>query len=481
MKKLYLNSISIIITLIVILFACKKTENYFRAPGAGGTLTSSIAGRVTDLNNLPINNALVSVGTITAKTNSDGQFFINNVGLNNDLGFVSISKAGYFTGSRTFFVNHNSINTANTFSDPGRPSHHTNIIYHVNIKLIPKNISGAFASSSGGTINVWGGGTVVINAGSIVNATTGSTYNGNVSVSTFYLNPADIRINEYMPGDLLGITVNNERRILQSFGMIAIEMNDASGQKLQLAHGKTATINIPIPPNLQATAPASIPLWYFDEDKGLWKEDGIARRQGNIYTGTVSHFSFWNCDLPAKYVKLDVTFKDRKGIPLANHLVTITSIVYGTRGGYTDNEGTVSGLIPANETLVLKVFDQCHEIIYTSNIGPFSGDVNLGNIIITTSPGQPNITVSGNAVDCNNIAVTNGYVMVNNGTNYFSAPLNKGNFTITFPVCTGMNNLIKLYIIDDGNSRQSEVQIININNGNQNIGQITACIDFFNL
>jgi len=31
------------------------------------------------------------------------------------------------------------------------------------------------------------------------------------------------------------------------------------------------------------------------------------------------------------------------------------------------------------------------------------------------------------------------------------------------------------------NSRQSEAQIININNGNQNIGQISACIDFSNL
>jgi hypothetical protein len=284
-----------------------------------------------------------------------------------------------------------------------------------------------------------------------------------------------------MPGDLLGITINNEERILQSFGMLSIEMNDAAGEKLQLAPGKTATIHLPIPPNLQAKAPATIPLWYFDENKGLWKEEGSANKTGNNYTGTVSHFSFWNCDLPANYVKLTVTFKNQKGIPLANHLVTIISNEYGARSGYTDSEGTVSGLIPVNETLVLKVYNLCREIIYTSTIGSFSADVDLGTIIINALNNQIYFTVSGNVVTCNNTAVTKGFVLVNNGFNYINAPLVNGGFVITFPVCIGTNNPVTLFAIDEANSQQSNIQIININNEYQNIGQITACIDYSNL
>ena len=71
---------------------------------------------------------------------------------------------------------------------------------------------------------------------------------------------------------------------------------------------------------------------------------------------------------------------------LANNLVTITSTNYGTTEGYTDSAGTVSGLIPANETLVMKAIDQCNSTMYMQNIGPFSTDKNLGNIAVTVTP-----------------------------------------------------------------------------------------------
>jgi len=454
----------LIILSLVILMSCDKTESSFTFPEFRNNSlnVNAVTGQITDLNNKPISNAIVSLGSLSTTTDMVGCYILKNIQLNNNTGFISVTKPGYFTGSRTFFSNR--ISTK-----------------FVNIKLIPKTVSGTFAASTGGTVIVWGGGTVFIGAGCIVNATTGSPYDGVVSVSTFYLNPADYRFNEYMPGDLFGINSNDEERILQSFGMLSLEMNDASGDKLQLAPGKTATIHLPIPTNLQANAPAVIPLWYFDENNGLWKEEGSAARNGNNYTGTVSHFSFWNCDLPAKYVNFSVTFKKQKGVPLANCLVTITSNVYGTRSGYTDSEGTVRGLIPANETLQLVVYDQCREVIFSGTIGPFSSDVNLGTIIINAPNNQTNFTVSGNVVTCNNTPVTKGYVLVNNGLHYFNAPLVNGSFVITFPVCVGSNHRITLMAIDEVNSQQSDIQIININNGNQNIGQITACIDLSNL
>ncbi|TMI80101.1 MAG: hypothetical protein E6H10_14335, partial [Bacteroidetes bacterium] len=141
-----------------------------------------------------------------------------------------------------------------------------------------------------------------------MNDLTGAAYTGDVSVSTFYLNPADVDFNNYMPGNLVGLNSGNQQKILQSFGMTSIEMNNAAGEKLQLASGKTAIITLPIPSAMQATAPATIPLWYVDETKGIWKQEGTANKQGSNYTGTVAHFSFWTAGQLLQDIRLDATF-----------------------------------------------------------------------------------------------------------------------------------------------------------------------------
>ena len=148
---------------------------------------------------------------------------------------------------------------------------------------------------------------------------------------------------------------------------------------------------------MQAAAPATISLWYFDETKGIWKEEGTATKQSTNYIGTVSHFSFWNAGEQGADVQLDATFKrDSTGMALTNKLVTITSVNFGTTNGYTDNNGKISGLVPANETLVMKVFDQQVEI-YNRSIGPFSTNTNLGiiNIPTVSDSSYINLTLHG--------------------------------------------------------------------------------------
>ena len=266
MKKLYSkNTAVIIITLIIILFACKKTnvDNITPAPPVT-VVTASVAGRVTDLNNAPVSDASVAAGASTTTTDANGQFTLKDLQLDKDAGFVKVTRAGYFTGSRTFLVNGNTTN-------------------NIKIQMIPKTVSGTIASSSGGNVDVTGGAKINFTASSFVNAISNTAYSGDVSVAGYYLNPADANFREYMPGDLRGISAANKENILKSFGMLSVEMNDAGGQKLQLATGKTATITIPIPSAMQAAAPATISLWYFDETKGIWKEEGTATKQTTNY------------------------------------------------------------------------------------------------------------------------------------------------------------------------------------------------------
>jgi len=389
MKKRYSNSAIAITVLIVILPACQKTyiENDTSSPPAT-IVTASVSGHIADLNDVAISNAVVEAGSSTTTTDVNGRFTLKDVQLDKDAGFVKVRKAGYFTGSRTFLVNSRATN-------------------NIKIQLIPKAISAIIASSSGGNVDVTGGAKLNFNGSSFVNAASSAPYSGNVSVSAYYLNPADGNFNEYMPGDLRGVNTSRKEILVKPFGMMLVELNDAGGEKLQLAKSKTATVTIPIVPALQAAAPATTALWYFEESKGIWKEEGTATKQGNNYVGSVSHFSFWTAGQLTQSVTLRATFTmDTSGIAYANKLVTLSRVDLTTVTGYTDSTGTVSGLVPANETLTIKVFNDCKENVYSLNIGPFSADTALGSTSIA----------NGN---CYSVDTSQYINLVFNGNSYF--------------------------------------------------------------
>ncbi len=462
MKKLYSkNTAIIIITLIIILVACKKTvEDNLTTPPPVTIVTASVAGSVTDINNAPVSGALVEAGASNTTTDANGQFTLINIQLDKDAGFVKVTKAGYFTGSRTFLVTGNTTN-------------------NIKIQMIPKTVSGTIASNSGGNIDVTGGAKINFTASSFVNAASNTAYSGDVAVAGYYLNPADANFREYMPGDLRGISTTNTESILKSFGMLSVEMNDAGGQKLQLATGKTATITIPIPAAMQAAAPATLSLWYFDETKGIWKEEGTANKQSTNYVGTVSHFSFWTAGVQGADIQLDATFKnDTTGLFLTNKLVAITSVNFGTTRGYTDNTGKISGLVPANETLTMRLYNDCGAIIYTKNIGPFSTATNLGIANVTGGNLFVSLvtsTITGNVVNCANEVVARGSAQLTFAGNTYKSVVTNGNFGISFTRCSNSTATAELIVYDSVKNQLGTSQIINITGGAQNVGQIIVC------
>ena len=118
-----------------------------------------------------------------------------------------------------------------------------------------------------------------------------------------------------MPGMLYAENENGAERMLQTLGMLAVELRGSGGEDLNLAEGSTSEIKVPVDASLMSIAPNTIPLWYFDEVNGYWKEEGQATLQGNMYVGTVSHFSFWNCDIPTEAITLCVTATNEENVP----------------------------------------------------------------------------------------------------------------------------------------------------------------------
>jgi len=83
---------------------------------------------------------------------------------------------------------------------------------------------------------------------------------------------------------------------LYSYGFFSCELRGENDQKLNLAPGVKASVAFQITDNQQSKALPTMPLWHFDEQASIWKEEGTATKQGNTYMGEVSHFSSWNCD-----------------------------------------------------------------------------------------------------------------------------------------------------------------------------------------
>ena len=356
-------------------------------------VTGTIFGLVYDENNTPVQSATVNYEGKTFTTDEEGRFIISNEALDRQGTFFTVEADGYFRGSRRIYPRDNSVNYAN-------------------IQLLSLNDIGSFNAVDGGELEGPDGLKISFPPNSIQSAD-GSLSNGQVTVAAKWLDPTADNIGEIMPGDLLGLDSRIEEVALVSYGMMAVELFDESGQNVNIAEGSTATLTFPIPQELIEEAPQEIPLWSFeDEQYGIWAEEGTATLQGNTYVGQVSHFSFWNCDAPFPLVYIEGQLLTEAGTPLANTSISVLADgSNGRRYGKTDNEGYFAGKMPKDLELVLSIGSDCN---FTDiNLGSFSTDTNLGQITLEETGSTFSIT--GNIIDCDDDLLVNALIRVDAG------------------------------------------------------------------
>lgn len=445
------------LAIVMVISSCRRNDSPdIPVPPVNEKVTASVKGRVVDETGKPLSGVTVKSGIVVTVTDINGYFKFNNIQLNKTDGFVTAELSGYFKGIRTFIPNTTALN-------------------YVQIQLIPKIVKGSFAATSGGTVSIQTGATVSLPSNGVVNAASNITYTGTVNVVGAYLDPTAANLASVMPGNLMGVTSTYQRRLLQTYGMMVVELEGGAGEKLQIASGKTATLTMPIPASLQGSAPSSIPLWYFNDSTGLWKEEGVATKQGNNYVGTVTHFSFWNCDVPNNYVTLSMTLKDQNGNPLPFYKVKFTNTNNGqSTWGWSDSSGFVSGAVPLNVTLQMQVYNNCDAVIYSQNIGPFSANTNLG-IITVNITNIPTVTFSGAVINCQGYSVTNGYIQILLDGVYTMAPVNNGLFSVTIERCNSASASATLTAIDIQTSEQSNVVNQVVTTGAYIIPVMNAC------
>jgi hypothetical protein len=421
-------------------------------------ITSSVSGFVTDENEVAVQGASVVFGNASASTDKFGYFEIRNQQVVQQAAVVSIIKPGYFKAVKTYIA------TANKSA-------------FFRVKMLPKKIAGTVDAAAGGKVSLFNGLSVTLPAGAVVNAATGNAYTGTVSVAAQWLDPTATDLDRIMPGDLRGLNTDGALKLLQTFGMSAVELTGSAGELLQVATGKKATVSFPLPSSVAGTAPNSIPLWYFDEAKGLWKEEGSAVRSGNNYVGEVSHFSYWNCDSPIdQSVQFTCTIVDAAGRPLPYVSVWIEYANGGWVGahGGTDSSGYVAGVMPANAQVVIKIFTDyaCIGNAYIQTITTTNVNLSLGEITV----GATNTaTLTGNVVDCNNVPVTNGNVIMQyNNYGYITIIKPDGTFSLSTLICSNSSD-VSLIAIDNSAKQQSSVLLHTIVPGLNALASLNAC------
>src|SRR4030095_1697489 len=457
------NCLFICLIISISSLSCKK-EVKNESPQTGGStgtvviptpVHGNVAGKVIDNNNNAVAGATVKAGSNTTTTDNRGLFRFNNIQLDKYSAVITVEKAGFFKGYRVFSVSVN--NTS-----------------FVKLKLVPKTLIGSIDAAAGGAVSLPDNSKITLPASGVVVKANSQSYTGSVKVYAAAIDPASADISQIVPGSLQGTDANNYRVILQSFGMLAVELEGSSGEQLQIAPGKTAKLRFTIPSSLRSTAPATIPLWSVDETTGLWKQEGSATKGGDYYEGDVSHFSFWNCDVSSQTVFLEMTIVTAEG-PLSHVQVKLTRPNGGSSYGYTDSSGHVGGQVPKNEALTLEVLNTCNQAIYTQNVGPFSTNTNLGTITVTLSPVNT-LQITGSAVNCNNQPVTNGNVLVYFEVHLYNRPISNGNFSLTITRCTNSTAAVEVVAVDNvANQQSSSPWTGSASTGTINTGTISAC------
>ena len=179
----------------------------------GTEVSKNFTGQIVDESNNPVSNVAITVANKTATTDVNGVFIINNATVSQKFAYVTAKKAGYLDGSRSLVP--------------------TNGMNNVKITLLSGTIVGTVNSGATGSISLPNGAKVTFDGNFKTEA--GIAYSGVVSVIMKHLDPTDVTTADKMPGMLLAQNSNGEERVLESYGMMNIELRGAASQKLQLS------------------------------------------------------------------------------------------------------------------------------------------------------------------------------------------------------------------------------------------------------
>lgn len=394
----------------------------------------SVLGVVEDAEG-PVEAATVVYKGHSTSTDVDGVFRFSNINLDENGTFIKVNKTGYFEGYRTFYALENETS-------------------QIKIQLLPKTHIISIQTANGGRVEI---GDAYVDLPSGIYKGMDNDYNGSIDAYGQWLNPAVEGTYYAIPGNT-GISETGELKVLSSFGMLALTLEDKNEEVLDLPNGETASINLPIPASLEEYAPETIPLSYFDESSGLWIQEGTAEKTNdNFYTAEVNHFSFWNCSIAFEEVEISAVVTI-DGLPAANNQIKIIDENTGYQAyGYTTHNGQFSARVPKGQELKLQIVSNCLNRPLEHLLPAIDSDIsNLDNLEIPLVSEGGEINLQGTVANCNNSLPFNGYARVLlDDQNYMIKTDSEGRYSKKLNSCSGENVFVQG--IDLDNSMISDI------------------------
>ena len=193
-----------------------------------------------------------------------------------------------------------------------------NLSVTIDITMMARNPSQTLDIDAGGTLNSTQGAKVTVSSNSFVDAQ-GNAVTGNIDVNITPVDVSNTLLLNAFPGQFTGISDSNgQSTTIATLGTVEFLFSQ-NGQPLQLADGATAQIELPLfitthpATNLPINVGDTIELWYLDENSGIWHQEGTgtvvvntSSPTGFALLATVSHFTWWNIDVPIDTFNLNV-------------------------------------------------------------------------------------------------------------------------------------------------------------------------------
>lgn len=295
---------------------------------------ADVEGSVTDTEGNPLSGVNISSGETQTVTNDMGLFTFERIASANGRFRFTFEKNGYFTVTRSgLFQDKLSLQIVMQSKNDGATN----------------TTSTTFTPTEENTLKA-DGMEVAIPASSLV-TTDGKDYSGTVKADMLYLSPDNENFTTMMPGgDMAAVRMDESNVTLISYGMVEVSLSDASGNSLQLKEGSKSEMTFPIPESMKNNPPPTIPLWYFNEEAGVWVEEGTATLKGDVYVGSVSHFSWHNLDVPEDRVTIKGRVTDCQNRPIPRTLVTVDQT-----SALTNSDGSYWVYVPANTPVTVTV------------------------------------------------------------------------------------------------------------------------------
>jgi hypothetical protein len=335
------------------------TETAFTCPVSADMGT--ICGQVTSaIDSSPIEGATVTLGSASVSTDANGMYVLTGVAPSS-FAMLRVSAANYGPWPQETSATAGQVST-------------------VNVQLSP--VGGSFTGSAANpiTVNVSNSPAGVdLPADSLVRAD-GGAIQGDVTVTATSVAPG-INVNA-MPGQYRVDTGGGAEGLMESWGAINVTLTDSTGARLDLAPGKTATVRIEVSTR-SATVPATIPLFYFDETVGLWKQEGQATldASGRFYAGQVAHFTYWNADQIMETIYVNGCVNDELGSPVVGARVIVDGIDYSNASSaLTGTDGKFSVPMKKNALGAL-IAQRGTRLSNTLSIQSLSGDYALNQCL----------------------------------------------------------------------------------------------------